>query len=107
MKERGFVGLLGVLLPTSASSHRLQLAIRKSLTLSQILQGRVTANGRVGATAAVYTAAILGTSACVPGYQCNAVAAGSAVLKYFDFCWTLKARLYVILYFTTRRIPDR
>ena len=26
------------------------------------VQGRVTANGRVGATAAVYTAAILGTT---------------------------------------------
>ena len=35
--------------------------------LSPPLQGRVTANGRVGATAAVYTAAILGMSYCVPG----------------------------------------
>ena len=53
--------------PACASSYCLLSAIRELLTLSQTLQGRVTANGRVGATAAVYTAAILGTHASVSG----------------------------------------
>ena len=49
--------------------------------LCQSLQGRVTANGRVGATAAVYTAAILGASSACPVHE--ALLQLSVLLSFF------------------------